>query len=171
MLAEVKQIPNKGGHKKSEHGILVEGESGFVVRLAKCCNPIPGDEISGYITRGRGVSVHRADCPNILSGTSDVNRMIEVSWDANNDELYTVEIEIVCEDKTGVLADLIAVPAEMKLNLHSIHASPNKTNKTSTVNLGVEMKNAAQVKELMNKLRRVENVYSVARPMKLAGGD
>ena len=165
LLSEIKKIPEKTNRKNTERGVLVEGERGFVVRLAKCCNPIPGDEIAGYITRGRGVSVHRADCPNVLSGAADVNRMIEVSWDATNDEIYTVELEIVCEDKTGVLADLIAVPAEMKLNLHSIHAVPNKTNKTSTVNLGVEVVNAAQVQTLMNKLRRVENVYSVARPM------
>ena len=165
LLEEVKKIPNKDSHKGSEHGILVEGERGFVVRLAKCCNPIPGDAISGYITRGRGVSVHRADCPNILNGASDVNRMIEVSWDTTNDELYTVELEIVCEDKTGVLADLIAVPAEMKLNLHSIHAAPNKINKTSTVNIGVEVSNSEQVETLMNKLRRVERIYSVTRPI------
>ncbi|MBQ3337550.1 MAG: bifunctional (p)ppGpp synthetase/guanosine-3',5'-bis(diphosphate) 3'-pyrophosphohydrolase, partial [Selenomonadaceae bacterium] len=170
LLAEVKKIPERK-KDKSEHGILVEGESGFFVRLAKCCNPIPGDEISGYITRGRGVSVHRADCPNILNGKSDVERMIEVSWDETSDKLYNVELEIVCEDKTGVLADLIAVPAEMKLNLHSIHAAPNRYNRTSTVKLGVEMSNAAQVDTLMNKLRRVESVYSVVRPMKLVGGD
>lgn len=170
MLAEIKKIPERK-QKKSENGVLVEGESGFFVRLARCCNPIPGDDISGYITRGRGVSVHRADCPNILNGASDVERMIEVSWDTTDDKLYTVEIEIVCEDKTGVLADLIAVPAEMKLNLHSIHATPNKNNNTSTVKLGIEIKNAEQVETIMNKLRRVENVYSVARPMKLAGGD
>jgi len=169
MLAEIKNFPERK-QKKSEIGILVEGESGFFVRLAKCCNPIPGDDISGYITRGRGVSVHRADCPNILNGASDVERMIEVSWDTTDDKLYMVEIEIVCEDKTGVLADLIAVPAEMKLNLHSIHATPNKNNNTSTVKLGIEIKNAEQVETIMNKLRRVENVYSVARPMK-TGGD
>ena len=165
LLAEVKQLPERGKQSKSEYGVLVEGESGFVVRLAKCCNPIPGDEISGYITRGRGVSVHRADCPNILNGKSDLNRMIEVSWDGTNDKFYTVEVEIVCADKAGVLADLIAVPSEMKLNMHSIHAEPNKHNKTSTVKLGVEVNNAAQVAELTNKLRRVENVYSVTRPM------
>jgi len=164
LLSEIKKIPERK-QDKSEHGVLVEGESGFFVRLAKCCNPIPGDEISGYITRGRGVSVHRVDCPNILSGTSDLNRMIEVSWDTNNDKLYTVEVEIVCEDKTGVLADLIAVPAEMKLNVHSIHAAPNKANKTSTVILGVEVQNAEQVATLMAKLRHVEKVYSVARPI------
>ena len=168
MLAEIKKLPERK-QKKSEQGILVEGESGFFVRLAKCCNPIPGDEISGYITRGRGVTVHRADCPNILGGTSDVNRMIEVSWDATNDKFYTVELEIICEDKSGVLAELIAVPAEMKLNLQSIHAAPNRYNKTSTVKLGVEVNNAAQVETLMNKLRRVEHVFSVARP--ILGGD
>ncbi|MBR0102236.1 MAG: bifunctional (p)ppGpp synthetase/guanosine-3',5'-bis(diphosphate) 3'-pyrophosphohydrolase [Selenomonadaceae bacterium] len=170
LLAEIKKLPERK-QKNSEHGVLVEGESGFVVRLAKCCNPIPGDDISGYITRGRGVSVHRADCPNILNGASDVERMIEVSWDTTDDKFYTVEIEIVCEDKPGVLADLIAVPAEMKLNLHSIHATPNKYNRTSTVKLGVEVQNVEQVESVMNKLRRVEKVFSVARPMKLAGGD
>ena len=169
MLAEIKKIPERK-QTNSEYGVLVEGESGFFVRLAKCCNPIPGDEISGYITRGRGVTVHRADCPNILNGTSDVNRMIEVSWDGTSDKLYTVELEIICEDKAGVLADLIALPAEMKLNLHSIHAAPNRYNKTSTVRLGVEVQNAAQVETLMNKFRRVEHVFSVSRPMK-AGGD
>ena len=165
LLTEIKKIPERK-QSKFEHGVLVEGESGFVVRLAKCCNPIPGDEIAGYITRGRGVSVHRADCPNILSDTSDVDRMIVVSWDTTNDNFYKVELEIVCEDKSGVLAELIAVPAEMKLNLHSIHAEPNRYNKTSTVRLGVEVNSAAQVETIMNKLRRVENVYSVARPMK-----
>lgn len=164
LLKEVKQLPERK-KKHTEQGVLVEGESGFVVRLARCCNPIPGDEIAGYITRGRGVSVHRADCPNILNGMSDVNRMIEVSWDGTNDKFYTVEVEIVCADRTGVLAELIAVPAEMKLNLHSIHAVPNRSNKTSTVNIGVEVNNSAQLVELMNKLKRVESVYSVTRPI------
>lgn len=165
LLAEIKHLPDKSNRKNSEQGVLVEGESGFFVRLAKCCNPIPGDEISGYITRGRGVSVHRADCPNILNSKSDLERMIEVSWAQNPDQLYNVEVEIVCEDKSGVLSDLIGVPAGMNLNLHSIHAEPNKYNKTSTVKLGVEVSNSEQVNELMNKLRRVENVYSVVRPM------
>ena len=91
--------------------------------------------------------------------------MIEVSWSAPVGQLYNVELEIVCEDKSGVLAELIAVPAAMDLNLHSIHAVPNKYNKTSTVNLGIEVTNAEQLAALMNKLRRVEHVYSVSRPM------
>ena len=168
MLAEIKQLPERK-RKDSEQGVLVEGESGFVVRLAKCCNPIPGDEISGYITRGRGVTVHRADCPNVLTGKNNLERMIAVSWDTATDKFYNVELEIVCEDKSGVLNELIAVPTEMKLNLNSIHATQNKSNKTSTVKFGVEINGAAQLQTFMNKLRRVEHVLSVTRPM--AGGD
>ena len=163
LLSEIKR-PKNGGQKKTSHGVLVEGESGFFVRLAKCCNPIPGDSIAGYITRGRGVSVHRTDCPNILAGT-DIERMIEVSWDVDMDRDYTVEVEIVCNDKSGVLAELLAITAEMKLNIHSVHATPNKNNKTSTIDLVVYVKNADQVSKLMTQMRRISDVFSVSRPM------
>ncbi len=166
LLQEIK--PKNAPQKKSDTGILVEGESGFFVRLAKCCNPIPGDEISGYVTRGRGVSVHRVDCPNILNGT-DIERMIEVSWDNVSENNYTVELEIVCLDRSGILNDIFAVPAEMKFNIHSVHASPNKSNKTSTVLLGVEVNNSVQVERLMNQLRRIKDVYKVTRPILFAG--
>ena len=164
LLSEIKQRPKSGNQHKTSHGVLVEGESGFFVRLAKCCNPIPGDSIAGYITRGRGVSVHRSDCPNILSGT-DIERMIEVSWDVNAERDYTVEIEIVCNDKSGVLSQLLAMPAEMKLNIHSVHAAPNKNNKTSTIDLVIYVKNSEQVAKLMTQMRRIEEVYSVSRPI------
>ena len=161
LLSEIKQ-PRSGNQRKTSHGVLVEGESGFFVRLAKCCNPIPGDPIAGYITRGRGVSVHRVDCPNILSGT-DIERMIEVSWDVSLEREYTVEIEIICNDKNGVLAQLLAMPAEMKLNIHSVHAAPNKSNKTSTIDLTIYVNNADQVSKLMTQMRRIPDVYSVSR--------
>ena len=167
MLQEIKQTSHST-QKKSESGILVEGESGFFVRLAKCCNPIPGDEISGYVTRGRGVSVHRVDCPNVLNGT-DLERMIEVSWETAPDQTYTVELEIVCLDRSGVLNEIFAVPSELKFNIHSVHATPNKSNKTSTVLLGIEVNNADQVTKIMNQLRRIKDVYSVTRPVVVAG--
>ena len=163
LLSEIK-TPQRGSTRKTSHGVLVEGERGFFVRLAKCCNPIPGDSIAGYVTRGRGVSVHRSDCPNILSGT-DIERMIEVNWDVEIDREYTVEIEIVCNDKSGVLSKLLAMPAEMKLNIHSVHATPNKSNKTSTIDLVIYVKNAEQVSKLMTQMRRIEDVYSVSRPI------
>ena len=134
------------------------------MRLAKCCNPIPGDPITGYITRGRGVSVHRADCPNVLQDT-DLSRMIEVSWDIGLDKDYTVEIEIICNDRVGVLQELLAVPSEMKLNISSVNANPNRSNKTSTVRMSLSVQNATQVQQAMTKLRRLKDVYSVTRAM------
>ncbi len=163
LLSEIKK-PQRGNHHKTSHGVLVEGESGFFVRLAKCCNPIPGDSIAGYITRGRGVSVHRTDCPNILSGT-DIERMIEVSWDVETEREYTVEIEIICNDKGGLLSQLLAMPAEMKINIHSVHATPNKNNKTSTIDLVLYVNNVEQVSKLMTQMRRLDDVYSVSRPI------
>ncbi len=165
LLSEIKQPAARTGKaNKASHGVLVEGESGLMVRLAKCCNPIPGDPIVGFVTRGRGVSVHRADCPNVLKDT-DLSRMIEVSWDIGLDKEYTVEIEILCNDKNGVLADLLAVPSELKLNIERINAKPNRSTKTSTVVMGINVHNASQVSQILTRFRRVKNVYSVQRVM------
>ena len=161
LLSELK--PSQGTVKKSSHGILVEGEGGLLVRLARCCNPIPGDPIVGYITRGRGVSVHRADCPNILNDVDSLARVIEVDWDIGLDKVYTVQIAIICNDQSGVLTKLLAVPLEMKININSINAKPNRSNKTSTVIMGLDVKSAQQVSQLMTKLRRLKDVFSVTR--------
>ena len=161
LLSELK--PREGAAKKSSHGILVEGEAGLLVRLAKCCNPIPGDTIVGYITRGRGVTVHRTDCPNVINDMGDLSRVIEVDWDVGLDKLYTVTIAVVCNDKTGVLTSLLAIPAEMKVNISSINAKPNRRNKTSTVIMGLDVRSADQVEQIMNKLRRQRDVFSVTR--------
>ena len=165
LLSELKQ-PQGGGdrRKKSSHGVLVEGESGLLVRLARCCSPIPGDPITGYITRGRGVSVHRSDCPNVMND-ADFSRMIEVAWDIGLDKEYTVELEIICNDRSGMLAELLAVPSEMRMNIRSVNANPNRNNKTSTVILGLDVKNASQVGQIMTRLRRVKDVYSVTRKL------
>ena len=169
MLSELKQ-PLKNRKKKASHGILVEGEGGFLVRLARCCNPIPGDPITGYITRGRGVSVHRSDCPNLLNDM-DFSRVIEVNWDVGLDKVYTVQIEIVCNDKTGLLAELFALPAEMKVNISSLSAKVNKTNKTSIVDMGLDVRNSQQVAQIMTKIRRMKDVYSVSRSLGASAKD
>lgn len=171
MLEKLKQ-PQEGNKKtKSSHGVLVEGEGGLLVRLARCCNPIPGDPITGYITRGRGVSVHRSDCPNVLNENSDVSRVIEVNWDIGLDKVYTVQIEITCNDKSGVLTSLLAVPSEMKINISSVNAKTNKNNKTSTVNMGLDVRNSLQVSQIMTKMRRIKDVYSVTRALGSGGGE
>ncbi|MBE6073642.1 MAG: bifunctional (p)ppGpp synthetase/guanosine-3',5'-bis(diphosphate) 3'-pyrophosphohydrolase [Selenomonas ruminantium] len=164
MIAKLKQPQQNGKTSKSSHGVLVEGESGVMVRLARCCNPIPGDPIVGFVTRGRGVSVHRTDCPNLLQDT-DFSRLIDVSWDIGLDKQYTVELEIVCNDRRGILTNVLAVPTEMKINIHSINANPNRSNKTSTIVLGLDVRNSTQVSQLVTKLRRLKDVYSVTRSM------
>ena len=148
----------------------MEGEGGFLVRLARCCNPIPGDPITGYITRGRGVSVHRSDCPNLLNDM-DFSRVIEVNWDVGLDKVYTVQIEIVCNDKTGMLAELFALPAEMKVNISSLTAKTNKTNRTSIVNMGLDVRNSQQVAQIVTKIRRMKDVYSVSRSLGTSAKD
>jgi relA/spoT family protein len=172
MLSELK-TPRRGKRKKASHGVLVEGEGGYLVRLARCCNPIPGDPITGYITRGRGVSVHRSDCPNVLNDT-EFTRVIEVSWDIGLDKDYIVGIEIICNDRNGMLAELLAVPAEMKVNIHTVNATPNRRNKTSTVLLGLNVSNIDQITQVMTKMRLLKDVYRVTRTLgssALPGGD
>ena len=163
LLSELK--PTQGTAKKSSHGSLVEGEAGLMVRLARCCNPIPGDPIVGYITRGRGVSVHRADCSNVVADPDSVSRMIEVDWDVGLDKVYTVQIAITCNDQAGVLTTLLAVPSEMKINICSINAKPNRANKTSTVIMGLDVKSAQQLNQVLTKLRRLKDVFSVTRSL------
>ena len=165
MLETIKQQHNNSRKNKASHGILVEGESGMLVRLARCCNPIPGDPIVGYITKGRGVSVHRADCPNVLSDDGDTTRVIDVNWDIGLDKDYTVEIEIICNDAAGVLTSVLSVPAEMKINVSAVNAKANKGNKTSTIIMSLEVHNAAQVSLVMGKIRRLKDVFSVSRAM------
>ncbi|MCR5176125.1 MAG: DUF5913 domain-containing protein, partial [Anaerovibrio sp.] len=165
MLERLKRPHGTARKPKASHGILVEGEGGMLVRLAKCCNPIPGDPITGFITKGRGVSVHRADCPNVDITSGDASRVIAVDWDVGLDKDYTVEIEIHCNDSAGILAGILAVPAEMKINVNSVNARSNRTNKTSIVVLGIQVNAAAQVNQIMTKIRRLKDVYSVSRAM------
>ena len=167
MLSELK-APRRGKRKKASHGVLVEGEGGYLVRLARCCNPIPGDPITGYITRGRGVSVHRSDCPNVLNDT-EFTRVIEVSWDIGLDKEYTVGIEIICNDRNGMLSEILAVPAEMKVNIHTVNATPNRSNKNSTVLLGLNVSNIDQITQVMTRVRLLKDVYRVTRTLGSAG--
>ena len=161
----LEQIKPQGEKKKGSHGILVDGESGFLVHLARCCNPIPGDPIIGYITRGRGVSVHRADCPNIIRDDNDLSRVVDVSWDVGLDKNYTVTIEISCNDRPGVLTSLLAIPSESKINIHSVMARPNKKNKTSTIFMSLEVRSMAQAEMLMSRFRRNKDVFRVVRAL------
>lgn len=148
--------------KHSGTGILVKGEPGLLVRLAKCCSPVPGDPIIGFITRGRGVSVHRADCPNGTHGQSDVDRLIDVEWDYEGDERFEVNMEIVAYDRTGIMAEIMAALAEMKISILSINAKTSDT-KNVVIHMGISIKDLAQFEFITTKIRRLKDVYAVER--------
>ena len=142
-------------------GVLVKGESGLLVRLSKCCSPVPGDPIIGFVTRGRGVSVHRADCPNVRLD-EDVDRLIDVEWDYGMSESFEVNMEISAYDRTGMIADIMAALAEMKISITSINAKVSET-KSVTIHLGISIKDLAQFEFVATKIRRLKDVYKVQR--------
>lgn len=147
------------GHNHS--GVLVKGESGLLVRLSKCCSPVPGDPIIGFVTRGRGVSVHRADCPNVRLD-EDVDRLIDVEWDYGMSESFEVNMEISAYDRTGMIADIMAALAEMKISITFINAKVSET-KSVTIHLGISIKDLAQFEFVATKIRRLKDVYKVQR--------
>lgn len=159
LLSELKPRSSKA---KGSHGILVKGEDDILVKVAKCCNPIPGDPIIGYITRGHGVSVHRADCPNVLSNKEDADRMIEVSWNIDTDTVYKVMLQIITQDQTGVMANIMTVASETKININALNARID-SNKTAYIDLGLDINNNDQLAYVMGRIRRIKGVYKVER--------
>lgn len=163
-LKTAKALENLKMHsikKHSQSGILVKGESGLVVHLAKCCNPVPGDSIVGYVTRGRGVSVHRADCPNAVN-FNDMDRLVDVEWEEDANEVFLVTIEVVSYDRTGLMADILAVLAGMKLSVAAANVKV-QSNGMAVMNLGIQIKDLQQLEFVMTKLRRIKGVHSVRR--------
>ena len=161
-LAALEKLKTKKPVKHNGTGILVIGEPGLLVRLAKCCSPVPGDPIIGFITRGRGVSVHRADCPNVTHGQNDVDRLIDVEWDYDGNERFEVNMEIVAYDRTGIMAEIMATLAEMKISILSVNAKTSDT-KNVTIHMGISIKDLAQFEFVATKIRRLKDVYAVER--------
>ena len=153
------------GQKKTKNGtgVLVKGEAGVMVRMAKCCNPVPGDDIIGYITRGRGVSVHRCDCSSMGHTPEDLERMIEVSWDGSSGESFHVGIDIQAYDRNGLLMEVMAVLSELKITITNINAKVQEDTKNVSINVTVDIRDISQLDFVMTKLRRIREVYTVQR--------
>ena len=146
----------------SEHGIQVKGVDNVLVRFAKCCNPVPGDPVIGYITKGRGVSVHRGDCVNLTDEFVEANRLIEVSWIGEHKASYNAEIQIVARDRQALLADLTNAIADIKINVTAINARTAK-NKMVVVNMNMEIHDTKQLEKVMKFLSRLPDVADVYR--------
>ena len=160
LLAELKPRTSKA---KSSHGILVKGEDGIMVKLARCCNPVPGDPVIGYITRGSGISVHRTDCPNVMSNNpEEQSRLIDVTWDVAVDDVYKANIVIIAVDKPGIMVDIMMAISENKININNISSHSDK-NKLATIHLGLDITNIGQLETIMNRIKRIQGIYSVER--------
>ena len=151
---------------KGEHGIIVEGLSNCLVKFSKCCSPVPGDDIVGFITRGYGVSVHRADCPNVLrsrDNPAEAGRWIRVSWADKTSESYHTMLQIVAKDRISLIVDISTVLSSTKTRVLSLNARSTPDG-FGLLDLGIEVSDRDQLKTVMNRLEQIQGVMKVTRP-------
>ena len=167
----LEQINRSGELHRSEHskgGITVRGVDDVAVHFSKCCSPVPGDEIVGFVTRGRGISIHRTDCINILGmGEMDRSRLIEAEWQAdavdNPDTSYSSELRIFASDRTGMLFDISKVFTEANINVTAVNSRSNNKNEKATITVAFQIKTVDQLKYVISKLRMIPGVLDVER--------
>ncbi len=163
---EVKHDNKKDSLKiRHEGGVVIEGASGLLIRIAKCCNPVPGDEIVGYITKGRGVAVHRVDCMNLKSQENVEQRLIDVGWEEDDNSIkeYMANIDIYGLNRSGLLNDVLKVLTNASKNISSVNAQPTKDMKFATIHVSFGISNLATLTSLVDKIKSVPEVYSVKR--------
>jgi len=157
--------PQKKPGKSSSDGVVVKGVDNCLIRYSKCCNPLPGDKIVGYITRGRGVSIHRQDCINIsalYTDDAEKKRMIEVLWENSENEFYLAHLKIVGTDRNGLLIDAANVMNDCKVVVKAINARTTK-DRMAIIEASVEIKNTNQLDTLIKKLKSVKDIVDVTR--------
>ena len=149
-IEELKKV--KTETKPSKAGVVVKGIDNCLVKLSKCCNPVPGDNIIGYITKGRGVTIHRTDCSNINDLLSDENRIIDVYWYNDPKASYNVDIEVYANDRTGLLMDIIQAIGQTKAKLMAVNAKANKE-RIAITEVSVEVENVEELNQVLKALR------------------
>lgn len=161
---EVK-VENKETLKvRHEGGVVIQGASGLLIRIAKCCNPVPGDHIVGYITKGRGVAIHRLDCMNLKAQENYEQRLIDVEWEENNTtKEYTAHIDIYGLNRTGLLNDVLQVLSNTTKNISTVNAQPTKDMKSANIHVSFGIANLSMLTTVVDKIKSVPEVYSVKR--------
>lgn len=149
-------------NRPSKNGVVVKGIDNCLVKLSKCCNPLPGDEIIGYITKGRGVSVHRTDCANVKDLLNEEDRMIDVYWFDDVNGSYKVDVEILANDRSGLLKDIIKQIENAKIKLTGMNSRATKEG-VAIIDISMEIENTDALNKLLNSFRTVESVYEVNR--------
>lgn len=161
---KIEQLSKQKERKKkiSNSGIIVKGIDNCLVKLSKCCNPLPGDEIIGYITKGRGVSVHRKDCVNVKDLISEENRIIDVRWYEEAKESYNVNIEVLANDRNGLLVDILNALKDTKANLIGVNTKTTKE-RIAIMDLNIEVENIEELNKVQKAIRKVDSVYEIRR--------
>lgn len=161
-ITDLKAFPQS---KKRESGVRVQGIDNLLIRLSRCCNPVPGDEIVGYITKGRGVSVHRSDCTNIDTGDAQ-SRLIQVEWESalNDRKEYNVDIEISGYDRRGLLNEVLQAVNETKTNISAVSGKTDR-NKMAMINMSIAIHNVAHLQKVVERIKQISDIYSVRRMM------
>ena len=148
---------------KPTHGVYVKGESGILVRFARCCNPVPGDEIVGYITRGRGVTVHKSDCPNVSGGNEETERMVEVNWANTEGGSFNASLNIIAYDHVSLLGELALSIANMGVPIMAVSAKRDEKKKTSVITMVVQVTSREQLDKVIKNLHNRSDIIEVYR--------
>lgn len=165
VLDTMNEVKDKLPPRKSKGGIIVKGIHDVAVRFSKCCSPLPGDEIVGFVTRGRGVSIHRTDCVNIMGlHDFDRERLIDAEWEemGSATEKYMAEIKIYSQNRTGLLVDISKVFTERKIDVASMNVRTSKQG-TATFSVSFEVRSKEELNSLIDKVRQVESIIDIVR--------
>lgn len=161
VIEDLPTVAEPKPRKHSKSGVLINGNANFTVRMAQCCSPVPGDEIIGYISRGRGVSVHRKDCPNV-KGMED-ERLIQASWDTDGDERFNATLTLICDNRGGLLAAITTYIANMNIEIMAANARLDDKQGIAEITVTIQIKKANELEELVKKLRTISGVIEVRR--------
>ncbi len=165
------RVTEKAKNVKNDSGIIVDGARGCLIKFAKCCNPLPGDEVIGFVTRGSGTSVHKSDCPNAVRGFADPetrSRWVEAHWEDEfvshgNENLFEALLKIFAVNRIGILADISVALAEMRVAIISVNTTNTVTDEKATINLSIGCKNVSHFRSIISRLRKIDGVFDVVR--------
>ncbi|TFG92027.1 MAG: bifunctional (p)ppGpp synthetase/guanosine-3',5'-bis(diphosphate) 3'-pyrophosphohydrolase [Candidatus Atribacteria bacterium] len=155
-------IPLIKPKKRMDQGVKVQGINDMMIRFSRCCNPVPGDEIIGYITRGRGVSVHKVDCSNVDFISAEKDRLVKVDWIKTEELFYPVRIKIIADDRPNLVSDIMLIFSSLKITVSAINAINDKNN-IANIDVTLSINNLNQLQEIIKKIKKIRTILNVKR--------
>lgn len=159
-----KRVQHKKHKKEDNSGVIVDGVNNLMIRISRCCNPVPGDDIVGFITKGRGISVHRRDCDNLKSlSAEDKQRFIDVRWEKEIlDKSFDAEITLIAKDQKSMLSSISKICEDMDVHISGLNAKSNK-DETVKINLTLSIKNKEQMEKICRSLKGIPGILEAYR--------